>query len=122
MQLSHEEFDTAERFYEEAKTIGRRGLKQEASALGAKALEIYNQAAVQKIETNTYENKEELTYTDISVPMPVKAGTKIYQLDISLINNSPLAQDILAVLKKYNELGYPGPRAGEEVDLSTMEF
>lgn len=122
MQLSHEELYTVERIYQDAKTLGQAGLKREASAKGAQALEIFNHTAVQKIETSAYKRKDDLIYTDISVPLPVKAGTKDYQLQLLLIDGSPLAQDILTVLKKYNELGYQEPGAGEELDLSTMEF
>ncbi|EFH82757.1 hypothetical protein [Ktedonobacter racemifer] len=122
MQLTNKKLETVQGLYRDAKMLGTQGRKREASELGVKALSIFNDAAVQKIETNTYESKEHLIYTDISVPLPVKADTKIYRIEIGLIDGSPLAQDILAVLKKYNELGYPEPHAGDEIDLSTMEF
>lgn len=127
MELTQQEFDKAQHLFAEAKELSRRGLKQEASIIGVRTLHIFNQAAVRKIETgdivdvHTNSKDVELVYSDLSVPMPVEPGRPGYNLLLCLVKDSPLAQEVLAVLKKYEEIDYPKPQE-DKIDLDRVKF
>jgi hypothetical protein len=118
--LTPQEFEKAQCLMQMAKKLGSQGLKKQASTMGAQSLHIFNQAVVRKIETgdliDTRTNSEdvELVYSDISVPMPVEPDRRGYNLLLNLIEKSPLAQEILAVLKKYEDSG--------SIDLDNLGF